>query len=81
MKIGTFALKNLKVVATLNADPTRYPVDCHLRAVCFGQTVQMLEGQAEGSMVGFKIDFRQEPTLTLRVRLQSHSQHLDSPGS
>eukprot|EP01043_Picozoa_sp_COSAG02_P101806 COSAG02_NODE_37842_length_437_cov_0.428994_1_plen_36_part_10 len=34
-------------------------------AVCFGQTVRMLEGQVEGSMVGFKIDFRQEPTVTL----------------
>jgi hypothetical protein len=39
----------------------------------------MLEGQAEGSMVGFKLDFRQETTLTLRVRLQPLSQHLDSP--
>lgn len=27
----------------------------------------MLDGQAEGSMVGFKLNFKQESVLTLRV--------------
>lgn len=47
--------------------------DSQLRRLLWVQTVRMLEGQAEGSMVAFKVECSQETTLTLRVRAQHSS--------
>ena len=66
-RLGAFALKNLKVHS--NSSSAINGIISILCCLFPRQAVRMLEGQSEGSMVGFKLDFRQATALTLRVRV------------